>query len=66
MNAGVFRLSTFIGGFGFMFCLETLFPSRWWDVPRKVRFLFHAGLQRDGIPRSADRQGGLPVNRPNP
>lgn len=44
MNAGIFRLSTFIGGFGFMFCMETLFPCRRWDVPRKVRFLFHAGL----------------------
>ena len=44
MNAAIFRLSTFVAGFGLMFCLETLFPCRRWDVPRRVRLFFHAGL----------------------
>jgi sterol desaturase/sphingolipid hydroxylase (fatty acid hydroxylase superfamily) len=44
MDAAAFRLSTFVGGFCLMFCLETIFPSRAWQVKRRIRLLFHAAL----------------------
>lgn len=44
MDIAIFRLSTFVGGFGIMFLLETVFPSRQWDVPRRIRLVFHSGL----------------------
>jgi len=43
-NPKTFTLLTTLAGLAVMFAVESRFPRRKWETPRKQRLLFHAGL----------------------
>ena len=43
-NPKIFTLAATVTGLALMFTIESIFPARSWQTPRKRRLLFHAGL----------------------
>jgi sterol desaturase/sphingolipid hydroxylase (fatty acid hydroxylase superfamily) len=43
-NPKILTLSATVAGLAIMFAIESIFPARSWETPRKLRIIFHASL----------------------